>query len=302
MRPNSVAQTTIVSSSRPRCLRSVKQPGDRPVDLGALSGVVLPQAAVGVPGAGAAVGAVEDLHEPDAALDQPPGRQAHLAERAGHVLIQAVEPMACRRLVVKPQHLGHGHLHAEGQLVRLDPRSQGGIVGILDRREPIQPAEQLELARLLLAEDLAARRGERQRIAGIDRELNAVVLGTEVARAMAAQPAAAIGDRRAHDHELGQVVVERAQPVVDPRADRGELPLEHMPAGVELQLGAVVVVGRPHRADHRDIVDAGAQVRPPVADLDPGLAALAIADLKRIERLANVAVGVVRAPRSARCR
>ena len=37
----------------------------------------------------------------------------------------------------------------------------------------------------------------------------------------------------------------------------------------------------------------GPDVRPPVADLDPGLPALAIADLERIERLADVAVGVV---------
>ena len=61
-----------------------------------------------------------------------------------------------------------------------------------------------------------------------------------------------------------------------------------MPAGVELELGAVVVVGRPHRADDGEVVDAGAHVRPPVADLEPALAALAIADLQRIERRLNL--------------
>ena len=35
--------------------------------------------------------------------------------------------------------------------------------------------------------------------------------------------------------------------------------LEHVPAGVELQLRRVVVVGRPHRAHDRDIVDAAAR-------------------------------------------
>ena len=44
-----------------------------------------------------------------------------------------------------------------------------------------------------------------------------------------------------------------------------------MAAGVELQLGAVVVVGRPHRADDGEVVDALADVRPPVADLDAAL-------------------------------
>ena len=224
----------------------------------------------------------------------PPGRQTHLAEAAGHVLIQPVEPLGGRRLVAQIDHLGNGRLHAEGQLVRLDPRSQGRVVGILDGREPIQPAQQLELTGLLFAEDVACRRRERQRILGVDRELDAVVLGAEVARAMAAQPAAAVGDRRAHHHELGQVVVERAQAVVNPRADRRKLPFEHVPAGVELQLSPVVVVGRPHRADDGHVVDARAHVRPPVADLDPRLPALAITDLKRIKRLANVAVGVVR--------
>ena len=46
-------------------------------------------------------------------------------------------------------------------------------------------------------------------------------------------------------------------------------------------LRAVVVVGRPHRADDGDVVDAVADVRPPVADLDAALAVLLEADLQR---------------------
>ena len=133
----------------------------------------------------------------------PPGRQAHLAEGARHVVVQPIQPPDRRRLVAQIDHLGHGRLHAEGQLVRLDPRSQSRVVGILDGREPIQPAQQLELAGLLFAEDVAGGRGERQRILGIDRKLDAVVLGAEVARAMTAQAAAAIGDRRAHARRTG---------------------------------------------------------------------------------------------------
>ena len=82
------------------------------------------------------------------------------------------------------------------------------------------------------------------------------MLGAEVAGAVAVHAAAAVGDRRAQDDELRQVVVERAEAVVDPRADRRERPFEHVPAGVELELGAVVVVGGPHRADDGDVVDA----------------------------------------------
>ena len=177
-----------------------------------------------------------------------------------------------------------------------------GSSGYFTAESRFEPPQQLELVRPAL-------RG-RPRVPGaangsgflrIDRELNAVVLRAQITRTVAAEPAAAIGDRRAHDHELRQIVVQRAQPIVNPRADRGKLPFKDVPAGVKLQLGAVVVVGRPHRADDREVVDASADVRPPVADLDAGLTSLAIADLQRIERLADVAVGVVRARRSARC-
>ena len=162
-------------------------------------------------------------------------------------------------------------------------RSAGSSGYSTAARRLSRPSE-VELAGLLLAEDVGAGGGEGQRVLGIDGELHAGVLGAEVAGAVAAHAAAAIGDRRAQDDEAGQVVVERAQAVVDPRADRRELALEHVPAGVELELGAVVVVGGPHRADDGDVVDAVADVRPPVADLDAALAALAVADLQRIER------------------
>ena len=62
---------------------------------------------------------------------------------------------------------------------------------------------------------------------------------------------------------------------------------------MELKLGPVVVVRRPHRTDHGDVVDARAEMRPPVADFDPALTPLAIADLKRIKAPANVKLGLV---------
>ena len=52
---------------------------------------------------------------------------------------------------------------------------------------------------------------------------------------------------------------------------------------MELELGAVVVVGRSTSSGRREVVDAVADVRPPVADLDAALAALAVADLQRVE-------------------
>ena len=56
----------------------------------------------------------------------------------------------------------------------------------------------------------------------------------------------------------------------------------------------MVVVGGPHRPNHRQVVGAVAQVGPPVGNLDSRLPALAVADLKRVDDLADVAVCIVR--------
>src|SRR5262249_39948739 len=55
----------------------------------------------------------------------------------------------------------------------------------------------------------------------------------------------------------------------------------NMPAGVKLELRPVIVVRRPHRAYDGNIVDAIADMRPPVAGFNAAFAVLAIADLHR---------------------
>ena len=78
MRPNSVHQTTSVSSSRPRCLRSLNQGGGGLIEDRGVVVVLLLEFVVTVPVefAAAGIGAVEELHEADAAFDQPPGENA----------------------------------------------------------------------------------------------------------------------------------------------------------------------------------------------------------------------------------
>ncbi len=71
---------------------------------------------MGVPGAGAA-GAVLDLDEAHAALDQPPRRQQLHAEVARRRAVEAVELLRLLGLVGEVEHLRHRRLHAEGQLV-----------------------------------------------------------------------------------------------------------------------------------------------------------------------------------------
>ena len=133
----------------PAPLEVPQQAGDRQVDLGRELAVVGQDAGVGVPGAAAAA-AVEDLDEPHAALDQAAGGQAEPAERTRRVAIQAVECLRRRPLLVQLEGLGHGGLHAEGQLIGLDPRPQRRVVGIVDARQAIEPAQQAELGDLLL--------------------------------------------------------------------------------------------------------------------------------------------------------
>ena len=99
IRPNSVVQMTIVSSSRPRAFRSLSSAAAGRSMLAAHVAVVAGDVLVGVPVAAreAVVGAAPDLHEPHAALQQPPGDQAVAAEVRGDRLVQAVELLRRRR-------------------------------------------------------------------------------------------------------------------------------------------------------------------------------------------------------------
>ena len=62
---------------------------------------------------------------------------------------------------------------------------------------------------------------------------------------------------------------------------------------MKLHLSAMVVIGGPHRADHRNVIDAAADVWEPITHLDAALAVLFVADLQRIKLVALLAVRVV---------
>src|SRR5438105_675054 len=97
---------------------------------------------------------------------------------------------------------------------------------------------------------------------------------------MAFHSAATIGQRRSQHDELRQVIVQRAKAVMRPGADRGKVAINAVAARMELKLCAMIAVFGPHRADNGEVIGAIADVRPPVADFDPALAALAVADLQ----------------------
>src|SRR5262245_10639490 len=259
-------------------LQVLEQATNRLIDLAAVFGVITFECAVGVPAAGAAIAAVVDLHEPHAPLDEAAGGQAVAAE--GLALIDSVERKGFLGFAVETDGFRQGQLHAKGQLVGLDAGSHGFVVRILDGRQAVELTEELELGLLLFAEDGALGLCVGERVFGVEREGDAVVLRTEVVGPVPFHAAAAIGQRSAEDDELRQVVVQRAEAVVDPGADRGKVAIDTVAAGVKLKLRTVVAVFGPHGADNGQIVDAFADMGPPVADLDATLAALPIADLQ----------------------
>src|SRR4051794_39387150 len=110
---------------------------------------------------------------------------------------------------------------------------------------------------------------------------------------MPAVSAAAIGQRGSEHDKLRQVVFERSQAVMHPRADGREMPVQNAPAGMKFKLRAVVVVRGPHRPDDGQVVHLSAEIWKPIGDLDAALAALLEADLQRIDLWPLPAVGIV---------
>ena len=151
MRPNSPPQTTSVSSSRPRCLRSLSRAA-----IGRSTSLALLRQAVHdvVAGAGAVhvPAPVEELHVAHALLDQPAGEQAVVGERR---LARARRRRASRTFfgsLADVHHLGHGDLHAVGQLVLADARQRLGVAELLRARSSFSLSQRVEAA----AADVAA--------------------------------------------------------------------------------------------------------------------------------------------------
>ncbi len=122
-------------------------------------------------------------------------------------------------------------------------------------------------------------RVERQRHAGM---LRAEVVGVD------GRPIRRVA-RTAEDDELGQVLVERAQAVVGPAAEARLGLVEAVPAGVDLVLGRVVVVGRPQVADEDEVIDTAGEVRPPIGDRDSRAAMAPPADLHGVDDRVDIA-------------
>ena len=126
MRPNSPPQTTSVSSSRPRCFRSLISAAQAWSVSLALAVDLLGQIAVLVPAA------MQNLHDAHAALDQPAGQQAAVRRRCRARCTSGpyMSSVACD-LLGEVGEFRHAGLHAEGHLVLRDARLRFGIAEAL---------------------------------------------------------------------------------------------------------------------------------------------------------------------------
>ena len=131
VRPNSPPQMTSVSSSMPRCFRSLISAAVGLVDLLGLERDVVLDVAVVVPVA------VVELDEAHAALGQPAGQQAVRGERA----VARLARRTARARSAAPCDMsissGHARLHLERHLVLRDARRD---LGVVDGRV-VQPVE-----------------------------------------------------------------------------------------------------------------------------------------------------------------
>ena len=260
-------------------LESGRQSAYRPAQIG---GVVRLQVAVRVPAAGAADAAVIDLHESHAAFHQPPRGQAILRERGRGFAVQAIQLCVAAVSCWNSNTSGIARCMRNASsydLIRARALASSGYSASVSR---FNRSSSSNSACCSSRKTPWAGRPNASGLFGSATKRHAVVLGAEVIGPMRLVTAAAIGQRSAQHDELRQVLVQRAQAVVNPRADRRKIAVEHVAAGVKLQLGAVIDVVGPHRANDREVVDARADVRPPIADFDAAFAALLEADLQRV--------------------
>ena len=187
--------------------------------------VILLDALVRVPGVFEVPAAGVELHEPHAALDQPPGDQAVAAELVGRLLADAVHVE--RRCVFLRQvdRLGRLGLHAEGQFVALMRAASSAPPGRASRCCWFSSASRSSCSRCAGLVDVRGPAQVENRVA--DRaEQRALISG----RHEAARPVRLAADRPAalveNDDVAGQVLV----PV--PRPYTAQLPSDGRPMNV----------------------------------------------------------------------
>ena len=157
----------------------LEQAGNRLVNLAALSRMIFLQRAMRIPHA---VWTGINLHKTDAAFDQPPRGQQPLTCDLRVRVIQAVKLLRLLCFARQADGVRHRHLHVKRELVRLDPRPNRFIFGILNRGQPIQFTGQFKFVALFVGEQVRAAAAIGQRMVRIEFQRNSGVLRPQIIR------------------------------------------------------------------------------------------------------------------------
>ncbi len=251
-------------------LEIVNEGGERLVDFAGLGGEASLELLVMIPAV------VPDLDHADAAFDEAAGDEELLA-----LLGRAVGGAGVGRLLVDIEGIERLRLHAERNLVALEPSLERGVALEILGVQFVELVNEIELPALFVLRDVrvADVLNHLRHARGLRVDARALIDAGEegrlvVGRAARGQAAAAEGD------EAGEILVFRAETVDEPRTHAGFRDAEG--AGVHEHRGDLVGgdVG-PHRADDGKVVRVGSGFGEHLASFEPALAVLGELERRR---------------------
>ena len=172
---------------------------------------------MGVPVFRTAGAHIDQFQKADASLRQTPGYKALPAEPGSGARFQSVQPQGLRTFPRQVESLGCGRLHAERGFKGADTGFQrlvGGTAGLVALVQPRQKSQFhfLQGARRCWPSHMGQRVRPRNHMGTL------MATGKEI---RAPGLSSGVGRLRSKHHERGQVMVQGAQTVADPRAHTG---------------------------------------------------------------------------------
>ena len=275
----------------PAGLEILDQCRGRLIGVEALGLEIVGEIAVMVPAA------VENLHDADAALDEPAGEDQAVGEGSRLVDVIAIHGERLRRFAAEVDQIGHARLHPEGHLVLRDAGLRLGIVEAVVAAG-VELAEGVEHHAPVGAGDAVGIGEIEDRIPGATHRDPGEAGGEEATRPHPREERLRgidVGLRREHD-ERREIVVLAPQAVGEP-APQAPLP-RHFAAGHHVGASRVVIDGvGEHALDERQVVDDLGRVGEEIG-VDPAAAGAALLELelRRGHREALLAAGHRREP------
>ena len=216
-------------------------------------------------------GAVVELHEAHAFLDELAGEQAFAAKGIGGVVADAVEFLGLRVFFGEVERLGHLQLHAEGEFVVIHARGEFVVAGMLRGVRGVEFRDEVEVLALTCFAD-AGRRREIENGRAFRAQRRALVVRGQVAVAPVRGTSLRIAHLGQHD-EAGQVLIERTEAIVHPRADAG-IAAEAVAAVHLIHRGRMVHAVHGATAEEAEIIRDLGEMRPVVRHVRAALAGL----------------------------